>query len=97
MVSLRWIRLLTVAGWIAGAAVILYGLAVFLSAGILPALLVALAVVIAGPLEDVLKGWVRRRKQLEPEEPLVRNVDLTTSLVFLALLLWGLFLIRQST
>lgn len=89
-----WIRLLTLAGWILGAAVIVYGFSIYRSSRNLPALLISLAVLIAGPLEDLLKGWVRRRTQCAPAEPLVRLVDLATSVGFLILLLWSQWLLQ---
>jgi hypothetical protein len=90
----QWAKFLTVAGRVAGGAVILYGITVFLATGHIPSLLISLAVFIAGPLEDELKKWVRQQPQVPPEEPMVKVVDLATSLVFLVLLLWELFLIR---
>jgi hypothetical protein len=55
--------------------------------GIVPALFVSLAVVLAGPLEDYLKNLVRHRRGLPPEEPPVKLVDLTTSIGFLICLI----------
>lgn len=88
----RLIQVLTVAGWISGLAVIGYGIARYFQQRNIPSLLIALAVVIVGPLEDVLKGWVRRKTRVE-EEPLAKIVDLSTSVTFLILLLVVVYLI----
>ncbi|MGQ0570963.1 MAG: hypothetical protein ACT4P5_15785 [Armatimonadota bacterium] len=81
----RIIQWLTYLGWLFGGIVILYGLQRFLTERIVPALLVSMAVVIAGPLEDFLKNRVRRG-QRSPEQPAVTLVDRATSLAFLLLL-----------
>lgn len=86
-----WIRVLTVTGWILGAAVILYGLDRFMRERNVPALLVSLAVIIAGP-EDVLKSRLRHKAGTE-EEPTVKLVDLATSVAFLVLLLIVVYLL----
>ena len=52
-----------------------------------PVQLIALAVAVVGPVEDLLKKRVRRGKP-SPEEPAVEVVDKATSAIFLALLLW---------
>lgn len=91
-----WIKILTLAGWLLGAAVIVFGVSIYLSSQKLPPLLISLAVLIAGPLEDLLKGWVRRRIQCAPKEPAVRVVDLATSVAFLILLLWSQWLLQQA-
>ena len=57
-----------------------------------PSQLIVLAVAIVGPLEDILKKWVRRGKPPQ-EEPAVEVVDKATSAIFLALLLWVLLLL----
>lgn len=88
----RWIQVLTVAGWLLGAAVIIYGFGRYRSDGSFPAGLIALAVVIAGPLEDLLKRWVRRKTQAK-EEPAVKLVDVATSAGFMILLLLAIYLL----
>lgn len=87
----RLVRWFTIAGWVLGAAVIFYGLGRFLTEKIVPPLLVSLSVVIAGPLEDVLKGLVRRRKRIE-EDPAVTFVDQATSVGLLVLLALAIYL-----
>lgn len=89
----RLTRLLIYAGWALGAAVIFYGIWRFWKEHSLPALLIALAVLIAGPLEDVLKAWVRRERRLGKENPAVALVDAATSVAFLVLLLWTIALV----
>lgn len=89
----RWISLLTMAGTVAGAAVIFTGIALFFAAGSVPSLLISLSVIIVGPVEDLLSRWVERRT--EPGTARVEGilvVDRTTSLVFLLLLLTAMLL-----
>ncbi len=88
-----WIRTLTWLGYVLGGAVILYGLWRYVAQGSVPSLLIALAVFIAGPLEDLLGNWVRRMKRLADEEPVVTLVDLATSVAFLVLLLIAIRLV----
>ncbi len=87
-----WVRVLTIAGWVLGAAVILYGLGRFVSETSIPALLVSPAVLVAGPLEDILKTLVRRTRRVE-EEPAIKIVDLTISVAFLILALFIVYLL----
>ncbi|HEV8339571.1 MAG TPA: hypothetical protein VGR25_07935 [bacterium] len=89
----RLTRILISVGWVLGAAVILYGIWRFWQERTLAALLISLAVVIAGPLEDALKAWVRRVRHLGGEAPAVGLVDAATSVVFLILLLWTISLL----
>lgn len=58
-----------------------------------PAQLIALAVAIVGPLEDILKKKVRRGEPV-PDKPAVEVVDKATSAAFLALLVWVVFIAR---
>jgi hypothetical protein len=88
-----WIRILTWLGYLLGGAVILYGGWRFFAQGSVPSLLISLAVIIAGPLEDILKAWVRRMMRIAGEEPAVTLVDLATSVVFLILLLIAIRLV----
>jgi hypothetical protein len=78
---------LTTAGTVIGVLVILYALARYLQAGSFPALLIALAILIVGPGEDLLERWVRRTAPT-PEDGEARaiTVDRVTSIVFLVLL-----------
>ncbi len=86
-------RLLIYLGWVLGAAVIFSGLWRYWRQRSVPALLISLAVLIAGPLEDALKAWVRRRRRRGNEEPAVALVDAATSVVFLVLLLVAIALL----
>jgi predicted PurR-regulated permease PerM len=87
------LKVIRIAGWIFGAAVIVYGLNRYFQDSNLPALLIAIAVVIVGPLEDFLKKRMRKKAGVR-EEPAVELVDLTTSLAFLILLVFAIFLGR---
>ena len=89
----RLTRILIYAGWALGAAVILYGIWRYWKERTLSALLISLAVLIAGPLEDALKAWVRRERRLGKEKPAVALVDAATSVAFLVLLLWTIALV----
>jgi hypothetical protein len=82
-----WIRPLTTVGSVLGAVVIVYGLYMYLRAALLPGLLVAAAIVIVGPGEDLLQAWARRSAPT-PEEGEARAtvVDRVTSIAFLVLL-----------
>lgn len=71
---------------------IIYGFVRYCSDGSVAAGLIALAVVIAGPLEDLLKRWVRQKTQAK-EQPAVTLVDVATSAGFLILLLLVLYLL----
>jgi len=82
-----WVPVFTWLGYVLGAAVILYGLSRFLAQGSVPSLLISAAVLIAGPVEDLLTHWVRRVRRIPDEEPAVTLVDLVTSVAFLILLL----------
>ena len=67
-----------------GAVVIIAGLLRFLFAGCLSCLLIALAIIIGGPLEDALIRWARRKGANERErQELAHLVDLSTSIGFL--------------
>jgi hypothetical protein len=84
--------MLTIAGWVIGIAVIAYGVWRYLAVGNVPSLLISVAVVIVGPLEEVLKRWVRRGPKA-PAEPAVELVDQAPSVAFLILLLVVLYLL----
>ena len=66
---------------------ILYGVASFVTAGVTAGLLIAIAILIVGPGEDLLEAWVRKTAET-PEQGELRAavVDRATSLAFLALL-----------
>lgn len=83
----RWVRPLTTAGTITGVVVIAFGILEFARAGYLPGLVIALAILIVGPGEDLGQAYVRRTAP-SPEEGEVRAtvVDRVTSLAFLLLL-----------
>jgi hypothetical protein len=83
---------LKVLGWVLGGIVIVYGVARFVAAGAVPALLIALAVMIVGPLEDLLKAAVRRQAAPpEQKERLVQLMDQATSAAFLILLILAIY------
>lgn len=87
----RAIRAVTAAGTLAGVGVIVYGLVSFLAHGSVPALLIAVAVLLVGPVEDGLQNAARRRvKDQKAQEAWVTLVDRATSLGFLLLLLIAL-------
>jgi CDP-diglyceride synthetase len=78
---------LTTAGTIIGAIVVVYGFIRFVTVGSWVGLLIAVAILIVGPLEDLLKGWVRQRARTPEEgEAHATIVDRVTSLAFLVLL-----------
>lgn len=83
----RWIRPLTTTGTIVGVAVIAVGVLTFAWAGYLPGLVIALAILIVGPGEDLGQAYVRRKAPtLEEGEVRATVVDRVTSLAFLLLL-----------
>ena len=85
----RWIVVLTFLGRLLGGGVILYGLTRFwLDRTMLP-LLISLAVVVAGPVEDLLKNRLHRGVPVAVE-PGVQLVDAATSAVFLLLLAFAI-------
>ena len=85
----QWLKIL---GWVLGAVVIIYGVARFLAAGSAPALFIALAVVIVGPIEELLKAAVRRQAApAEEQERLLQLMDQITSVSFLILLLLAIY------
>jgi|SRR5690606_36332530 len=89
-----WITVLTTAGNVVGAALILGGAVRFLASGSVPALLIALAVLVVGPGEDMLKRWVRGRAVSQEEAAQWETlVDRATSLIFLVLLLAAIVLV----
>src|SRR5690606_38454325 len=91
----RAIKTLTAAGTLAGLGVIVYGLALFFAAGSIPALLVAVSVIVVGPVEDVLQNIARQRiADKKAQQAWVVLVDRATSLAFLVLLLLTLYAIR---
>lgn len=65
----RLTRLLIYLGWVLGAAVIFYGFWRYWTERSIPPLLVSLAVLVAGPLEDLLKRWIRHRRAWEGKSP----------------------------
>ncbi|MBO8140756.1 MAG: hypothetical protein H0Z37_01075 [Firmicutes bacterium] len=88
------INAMTAGGAVVGGAVVLFGLIHYVIAGSVPALLIALAVVIAGPAEDLLKRGARKRAPSPGAAELWETaVDRATSLLFLLLLLVCVFLV----
>ncbi len=83
----RWIRWLTTAGTAVGVLVILFGIVRFFALGSVPALLIAVAILVVGPGEDALERWARRTGSTPAEGELRATiVDRSTSLAFLILL-----------
>jgi hypothetical protein len=82
-----WIRSLTMLGNVLGVAVILLGIFTFVSSGAVAGLLIAIAIIVVGPGEDLLQAWVRRTAP-DPAtgEERATIVDRATSVVFLVLL-----------
>ena len=89
-----WLTVLTTAGNVAGAALIFAGVVRYIASGSVPALLIAVAVLVVGPGEDVLKRWVRARAASPKEaERWETVVDRATSLLFLLVLLTTVILV----
>lgn len=82
----RWIKRLTWLGNLIGTVVVIWGLIRFFGESKTSGLLIALAIVIVGPLEDILKRRVRNRPGGEEGEAWATVVDLVTSIAFLVLL-----------
>lgn len=83
----RWIHWLTTSGTVIGALVVLYGIVRFVALGSAPPLLIAVAILIVGPGEDILQNWARRTASMPAEGDLRATiVDRATSLAFLILL-----------
>jgi hypothetical protein len=82
-----WIAPLTTAGTIVGVVVIAFGVLEFVRSGYAPGLVIALAILIVGPGEDLGQAYVRRTAP-SPEEGEARAtvIDRVTSLAFLLLL-----------
>ncbi|MGI6609439.1 MAG: hypothetical protein ACOX4G_02870 [Limnochordia bacterium] len=71
-------------GEVLGALVIVTGILRFAYAECVACLLIALAIIIGGPLEDVLTRWaVKKGKDDDERQQLARLVDLSTSIGFL--------------
>lgn len=77
---------------VAGLGVIVYGVFRWVAHGNVPAGLIALAVLVVGPLEDALKRKVHTAMGLVPATA-VELVDQATSAVFLVLLFLALLLL----
>lgn len=87
-----WIRPLTTIGTVLGALVIVYGLYAYLWAGLLPGLLISVAILVVGPGEDLMQAWVRRTAPTPEEgEGRATVVDRVTSIAFLLLLAWVVY------
>jgi hypothetical protein len=59
----------------------------------LPSLLIAVGMLVVGPLEDPLKNWVRKGPAPADTQPVV-VVDKVTSAVLLVCLVWTVYLLR---
>jgi hypothetical protein len=83
----RWIQVTTTAGTVLGITVVVYGLARFAFGGSIVGLLVAVAVLIVGPGEDLLQKLARQRASTpERGEAWATIVDRVTSIAFLIVL-----------
>jgi len=83
----RWIRWLTLSGTVIGALVVLYGIVRFVGLGAAPPLLIAVAILIVGPGEDIMQRWARETAPTPAVGALRATVvDRATSLAFLILL-----------
>lgn len=82
----RWIRRLALTGNIIGALVTVWGLIRFFAEGHLNGLFIALAIIVVGPVEDLLQQRVRNNPGGPKGEAWVKIIDLTTSITFLVLL-----------
>ncbi|MCG8400076.1 MAG: hypothetical protein MJA84_00600 [Firmicutes bacterium] len=89
-------KVLKILNYLLGTAVVVSGLYNYLTTDKRIPLYVALAIIIAGPLEDLLTCYIRKSPVLSPDdkEPYVKIVDNTSSLAFLLLL--GLVIYNDS-
>lgn len=88
----RITRVLHLLGFAAGAAVIAFGLARGLIDGATGPLLIALAVVVVGPVEDGLNRLTRHAPSEASQKAWITLIDRATSLIFLLLLAWSIAL-----
>jgi hypothetical protein len=80
----KLITMLKLLGIMLGAAVVAWGLIRFVMGGSVAPLFISLAIIIAGPIEDLLTFWVKKHGRTEKKRStLVQIVDLTTSIGFL--------------
>ncbi|MBI3998796.1 MAG: hypothetical protein HY355_07150 [Armatimonadetes bacterium] len=90
-----WIRALTILGMALGVVVMVYGVVRFLQHGAAPSLLISLAVITAGPGEDLLKASVRRLGGSDDVVAIrVLFVDRLTSAIFLVFLILAIALVQ---
>lgn len=82
--------------YILGTTVVVSAFYIYLTTNELIPLYIALAIIIAGPLEDLLIAYIKRSPVLSPgdKEQYAKIVDNTTSLVFLVFL--GLVVLKGS-
>ncbi|TYO97953.1 hypothetical protein [Desulfallas thermosapovorans] len=82
------LRACTVLNYLLGSTVVVTALCNYLKKGKIVPLYIALAIIIAGPLEALLVNYVKQSPAISPvdEEHYVKMVDNITSIVFLILL-----------
>ncbi|HHT28095.1 MAG TPA: hypothetical protein GXZ82_12720 [Firmicutes bacterium] len=76
-----WVRVLHAVGILLGALVIILGVWRYVTTGMLSPMMIALAIIIAGPIEDLLTIWAGRRQPVN--RALVNLIDAATSIGFL--------------
>jgi hypothetical protein len=77
----RMVRVLYLVGVVLGTLVVLLGVWRFVAYGMLSTLMIALAIIIAGPIEDILTCWAKR--QQPANKTLAHLIDAATSVGFL--------------
>ena len=83
----KWIYVLTALGNIIGGIVVIYGIVLSISMNHISPLLVSLAIIIVGPIEDILNAWVPHWTKKRQQEKLWQKlIDRSTSIMFLILL-----------
>lgn len=82
------LRVCTVINYLLGSTVVLSALFIYLKKGKTAPLYIALAIIIAGPLEELLIAYAKRSPALSPvdKEQHVKMIDNITSMAFLMLL-----------
>lgn len=76
-----WVRVLHGVGILLGALVVVLGVWRFVTSGLLSPMMMALAIIVAGPLEDLLTYWAKQRQPAN--KTLVSLIDAATSIGFL--------------
>lgn len=80
----HWAKWLFIVGQLLGAAILAWGIVRFVREGAAVPLLIALAILIGGPVEDLLTDWANRKYKRSGERAVVVHlIDLATSIGFL--------------